>query len=66
MANNRHDPDWADHAREDWIYERMVEKEKNDLQKKERLSHRCLHNSESAGISSEESELLTGRIADSL
>ena len=64
--NMRHDPDWADHAREDWIYEKEQERLRNELQKKQSVQNGCGNNCKSKGLPCKESKLLTSGIKDSL
>ena len=57
--NMRCDPDWADHAREDWIFEQhQKELEKN--------ANGPANNNKSTGILEETSELQSGGVADGL
>lgn len=57
----RRDADWFDAVgKDDWRVEQIEkrEKERNDLQEKERLSHGRVHHTESQGLSSQEPDLL--------
>lgn len=63
MANMRHDPDWADHAREDYILEKLEEKRKNEESNKSQ-PHGRIHCGQGEGVSSQEPKLLTGGLKD--
>lgn len=65
----RRDEDWFDAVgKDDWRVEQIEkrEKERNDLQEKERLSHGRIHHTEGKGLPSQESDLLKSGIKDGL